>query len=79
MRLGAGGNPHLAEELTVLPASGVGAKRAPRLMFARGRIRHVDHDTVFLRSWTKVVRNTEPVANDGIAHPLILRGVPAGC
>jgi hypothetical protein len=39
-----------------------------RTVLARGRVRHVDHDTVYLQSWAKVVRNTEPVADDGIAR-----------
>jgi hypothetical protein len=66
--IGSGGNPHVAEELAVIPASGAGAKLVARVVFARGRVRHVDHETVHLSSWAKVVRNTEPVATDGIAR-----------
>jgi hypothetical protein len=58
--IGRGGNPHTADELAVLPD--------PRTVFVRGRVRHIDHDAVYLPSWTKVVRNAEPVANDGIAR-----------
>ena len=65
--IGRGGNPHVADELAVVPAS-VGRKPAARIVFARGRVRHVDHDTVYLPSWSKVVRNTEPVADDGVAR-----------
>jgi len=66
--IGRGGNPHVAEELAVIPATLAGAKPVERTVFARGRVRHVDHDTVYLPSWAKVVRNTEPVADDGIAR-----------
>ena len=65
--IGRGGNPHVADELTVVPASVRGNPTA-RIVFARGRVRHVDHDTVHLPSWSKVVRNTEPVADDGVAR-----------
>jgi len=65
--LGRGGNPHVADELAVVPAS-VGTRPTGRIVFARGKVRHVDHDTVYLPSWSKVVRNTEAVADDGIAR-----------
>jgi len=66
--IGRGGNPHLADELVVVPATIVGKKPVARAVFARGRVRHVDHDTVYLPAWAEVVRNTEPVADDGIAR-----------
>ena len=66
--IGRGGNPHVADQLVVVPAAVVGKKLVARAVFARGRVRHVDHDTVYLSSWAKVVRNTEPVADDGIAR-----------
>jgi hypothetical protein len=62
--IGRGGNPHRADELAVVPANGA----APRMVFVRGRVRHVDHETVYVPSWSKVVRNAEPVAADGIAR-----------
>jgi hypothetical protein len=37
-------------------------------VLARGLVRHVDDHKVYLPSWAKVVRNTEPVADDGIAR-----------
>ncbi len=66
--IGRGGHPHVADELAVVPAELARAKPVARTVFARGRVRHVDHDTVYLPSWAKVVRNTEPVADDGIAR-----------
>jgi hypothetical protein len=63
--IGRGGNPHVADELVVVPAKVVGKKLVARAVFAQGRVRHA---TVYLSSWAKVVRNTEPVADDGIAR-----------
>jgi len=51
------GNPHLADELVVLPDSGTTAGR--RDVFVRGRIRHVEHATKAFSDWRKVIRNTE--------------------
>jgi hypothetical protein len=66
--IGRGGNPHVADELVLVPPTSVGEVQVPRLLLSRGRVRHVDHDTVKLPSWAKVVRNAEPVADDGIAR-----------
>jgi len=66
--IGRGGHPHVADELVAIPAMRVGKRAVAPAVFARGHVRHVDHDTVYLQSWVKVVRNTEPVAEDGIAR-----------
>lgn len=66
--IGRGGHPHVAEELVVVPATRVGKVVVGSTVFVRGRVRHADHDTVVLRSWAKVVRNAEPVADDGVAR-----------
>lgn len=66
--VGPGGHPHVADELVDVPATLVGSMLVERMLFARGRVRHQDHDTVRLPAWAKVVRNAEPVANDGIAR-----------
>jgi len=58
----AGGNPHIAEELVVLggtPLShGFPMRQRPEV-FVRGNIRHVDHKTLKIRQWRKVIANTE--------------------
>jgi hypothetical protein len=66
--IGPGGHPHVADELVVVPPTQVEGVQVERLVLVRGRVRHVDHDTVTLRSWAKVVRNAEPVQEDGIAR-----------
>jgi len=66
--IGRGGHPHVADELVAVPATLVGKRTVAPAVFARGRVRHVDHETVCLQSWAKVVRNTEPVAQGGIAR-----------
>jgi hypothetical protein len=43
--IGRGGNQHRAEELAVIPANG----EVPRMVFVRGRVRHIDHDTTTCR------------------------------
>jgi hypothetical protein len=63
-----GGHPHVADEYVVVPAKPGGKEPAGRTVLVRGRVRHVDHDTVYLPSWAKVVRNAEPVADDGVAR-----------
>lgn len=57
------GNPHTADELVVLPGLPQGDARWPvrsREVFIRGKVRHVDHETVSFSSWRKVIRNNEP-------------------
>jgi hypothetical protein len=66
--VGPGGHPHVADELVDVPATLVGDVLVERTLLARGRVRHQDHDRVRLPAWAKVVRNAEPVANDGIAR-----------
>lgn len=46
------GNPHVADELVVVPGR-------VRTVFVRGRIRHAEHRTVTFPSWRKVIRNAE--------------------
>ncbi len=66
--IGPGGHPHRADEVVVVPPTLVGKVLVPRTVLARGAVRHVDHDTVKLPSWAKVVRNAEPVDDGGIAR-----------
>lgn len=66
--IGWGGHPHLADDLVVVPTTPVGKVVVERAVLVRGRVRHMDHDKVVLPSWAKVVRNMEPVANDGVAR-----------
>jgi hypothetical protein len=69
--IGAGRNPHVADERLSLPGlpSAPGARWAVRAaeVFVRGKIRHVDHATVSFATWHKVIRNNE--ANAGQAAP----------
>jgi hypothetical protein len=53
--LGPGGRPHVADEVIRIP----GTQNA--VLFARGRVRHVEHRTVRLREWHRVIRNMEVV------------------
>lgn len=55
--LGSAGRPHLCDEVVRL----VDGKE--QLLFARGRVRHVEHRTLELRQWMRVHKNTE-VRND---------------
>src|SRR5262249_14913704 len=48
---GWGSKPHVADELVVVPSTLVGAAIVERTVLVRGRVRHVDHDTVRLRKW----------------------------
>lgn len=64
------GNPHTADELVsirVIPDPTVVARLASRverpLIYVRGSVRHVDHETVKFASWRRVVRNME--SNEG--------------
>lgn len=62
--VGLGGHPHTADEVVRLPGLRLEHGHPVRSfdVFARGRVRHVDHKTVVLAHWHKVVRNTEPNA-----------------
>lgn len=66
--IGPGGHPHLADELVEVPATIVGGLLVAPTLLARGRVRHQDHDAIRLPEWAKVVRNAEPVENDGVAR-----------
>jgi hypothetical protein len=55
---------HLAEEVVVIVADGDRRDRSVTV-YARGAVRHVDHKTVNLRSWTRVARNNEPTQTTG--------------
>lgn len=70
-----GGNPHVADELVVVPALISGTKPVAITVLARGRVRHVDHDAVYLPAWAKVVRNTEPLASAGVARMDNIRSI----
>ncbi|MFT3913437.1 MAG: hypothetical protein QM704_04870 [Anaeromyxobacteraceae bacterium] len=73
--VGPGRNPHVADERVEVPATPAvppeadvpGRSAAPAFVLVRGRVRHVDHDTVRLSAWCKVVRNAEAVERDGLA------------
>lgn len=57
-----GGNAHIAEELVILP--GPKLKHGFRVrqrdeVYVRGAIRHVDHKTLKIRQWRRVIANTE--------------------
>lgn len=57
------GNPHTADELVVLLPVNSTVGPWPvrsREVFIRGKVRHVDHETVSFSSWKKVIRNNEP-------------------
>jgi hypothetical protein len=66
--IGRGGHPHVADELVVVPPAPEFRGAVPPLVLVRGRVRHVDHDTLRLRDWCKVVRNAEPLTQDGLAR-----------
>ena len=65
----AGGNPHTAEELIVIPSVKVlshGFGVRPRAIYVRGRVSHVDHKTIKFSHWREVVANNEgATANAG--------------
>jgi hypothetical protein len=66
---------HVADELAVVPPSTGKEKRSERLVLVRARVRHVDHETVYLPRWSKVARNTEPLTPDGVARMDCVRWV----
>lgn len=53
------GKPHIADEIVVLVDVGVGGARSEPHVFVRGAVRHVDHKTIHIRHWRRVVRNLE--------------------
>jgi hypothetical protein len=54
--LGGRGKPHTADELIMLPGSmWNGIDR----LYMRGKLKHVEHDTLDFPSWVRVVRNAE--------------------
>ena len=62
--IGAGGQPHVSDELVRLPHMALEGGHPARTedVFVRGAVRHVDHKTVVLQQWHRAVRNTEPNA-----------------
>ena len=72
----AGGNPHLAEELVVLPEDLLpersildhGFAARSRQVLIRGAVRHVDHRTVRFHQWREVVGNNEGATASGDAR-----------
>jgi hypothetical protein len=48
-----GGNPHFVDEICRVAGRDE--------TFVRGRVRHVDHQTIVLDVWHRVVRNNEVV------------------
>lgn len=61
-----GGNPHVVDEMIAFdpPRLEHGFSVRPRSdFFCRGKVRHRDHETVELKTWMRVIRNTE--ANAG--------------
>lgn len=73
--IGRGGKPHVADEIVTVPTTVVASARVERTVLVRGRVRHPDHEPVYLASWSKVVRNTEPVAADGVARMAGIRWI----
>ena len=67
----SGGNPHVADELVVLPSGSRGSvgTSETRLMrnrvFIRGSVRHVDHKTQHFSQWREVIKNDEGATADG--------------
>jgi hypothetical protein len=63
------GNPHTADDLIVIPGDpplgGTWAVRS-RELFIRGKVRHVDHETVSFSQWVKVILNAEPNAGQAL-------------
>lgn len=57
------GHAHLAEEVIVIRHLAKASRSVD--VYARGKIRHVDHKTIELRSWTRVARNNEPAQLTG--------------
>ena len=76
-----GGNPHIADELVVMPRDGsiVGKTRRDRglasavvapqrnKVFVRGKVRHVDHKTIKYNHWHEVIANNEGATGSGNA------------
>ncbi len=75
-----GGNPHVADEIVVIPeseVSGAGVTRRDgksvignfpvrmRQVFVRGKIRHIDHKTIKYKHWYEVVLNNEGGTSNG--------------
>ena len=58
------GNPHTVDEVVSVAAT---EEDGERLVFARGKVRHVEHKTVALRDWMKVVRNSEAGPGTSVA------------
>src|SRR5262249_5517764 len=56
-----GGHPHTADQLIVVPGAPDATGRRVRRneVFIRGRVRHIDHETVKFASWRKTIRNRE--------------------
>jgi hypothetical protein len=65
--MGRGGNPHLADELVVIPSRNNPTKQdeklnypvRPMAVFVRGAIRHRDHKTVRFTNFRQVIGNNE--------------------
>lgn len=47
------GKPHVADELVAIPRDGT------LHVYVRGAVRHVDHKTIWIEPWRRVVRNRE--------------------
>ena len=57
-----GGNPHVADEVVIFAPTVLehGFPVHQRMdVYVRGAVRHVDHTTVKLKTWRKVIRNNE--------------------
>ena len=51
------GKPHIADEIAIMVQPNA-ANHPPRV-YARGAIRHLDHKTIHVRQWRRVLRNLE--------------------
>ena len=58
---------HVAEEVITVPPE---LKHGDYMVYARGKIRHVDHKTINLPTWHRVALNRETVHRDPSARPL---------
>jgi hypothetical protein len=65
----SGGNPHVADELVTLPPKllehGFSVRNRTEV-YVRGAIRHVDHRTVKVKTWRRVIRNNEGNTTGGL-------------
>jgi hypothetical protein len=64
--IGAGGNPHTAEEIVRMPGIPLlhGYPIRMNVVYVRGSVTHVDHAPVRFAQWRRVIRNNELGSDD---------------